>query len=65
MIHTLRELGKYNPNLKTNYFQLTLHALVLTLNLIPVVQDCLPSAWFTYRQWIIFDIIFIVTDTMS
>ncbi len=31
ILHTLHELKKYNPNLKTNYFQLILHALVLTL----------------------------------
>jgi hypothetical protein len=37
MINTLRELKKFNHNLQTNYFQLTLHALVLTLNLVPVI----------------------------
>jgi hypothetical protein len=62
---TLQLLKRYNPCLKTNYFQLTLHAFILTLNLIPVMIVCLPSAWLTPHQWAIFNIILIGTDTMS
>ncbi len=65
MIYTLNQLKKYNPDLKTNYFQLTLHALVLILNLVPVVLYSLPAAWLTYRQWTIVGIALVVTDTMS
>jgi hypothetical protein len=49
IIHTLHQLKKYNPYLKTNYFQLTLHALVLILNLFPVFLFSLPAEWFTFR----------------
>ncbi len=38
---TLQQLKKYNPNLKTNYFQLSLHALVVSLNLIAVIAESL------------------------
>ena len=46
----LEQLKRYNPGLKTNYFQLTLHAVILSLNLIAVIVDCLPNAWFTSSQ---------------
>jgi hypothetical protein len=49
ILHTLHQLKKYNPHLKTNYLQLTLHALVLTLNLIPVVILSLPIEFLTSR----------------
>jgi hypothetical protein len=49
ILHTLHQLKKYNSDLKTNYFQLILHALVLTLNLIPVFLYSLPTPWLTSR----------------
>ena len=65
IMKTLHQLKMYNLSLKTNYFQLTLHALVLTFNLIPVIVICLPDDWLNSHQWIIIDFILIVTDTMS
>ncbi len=65
MIRTLRELKKFNPNLKTNYIKLTLHGLVLIFNLAPLIAICLPEAWFTPTQIKIMVISSIVTDTMS
>jgi hypothetical protein len=49
----------------TNYFQLTLHAVVLTLNLILVIIYSLPAVWLNDRQWDIVEIILIVTETTS
>ncbi len=65
MIHTIQQLKHYNPNLKKNNFQLTIHALVLILNLVPILFESLPVAWFTPRLWAIIDIFLIVTDTIS
>ncbi len=53
IIQTLVEIRKYNPDFKTNNFQLKLHALALialTLNLIPVIVICLPFGLLTSRQ---------------
>jgi hypothetical protein len=49
ILKSLQQLKRFNPSLKTNYFQLTLHALVLTLNLIPVILYCIPFKGFTNR----------------
>ncbi len=65
IVYTLHQLKKYNSHLKTNYFQLTIHALVLTLNLVPVILISLPYKLFTHRIWAIFDIILNVTETVS
>jgi hypothetical protein len=43
IMKTLKELKNNNPIVKTNYFNLTLHALVLTLNLIPTIVICIPE----------------------
>jgi hypothetical protein len=64
MIQTLRQLKKYNPDLKTNYFQLTLHALVLILNLVPIVLYSIPDPWLTPKNWTVIGIALIVTETM-
>ena len=65
ILKSLELLKRYNPGLKTNYFQLTLHAVILSLNLIAVIVDCLPNAWFTSNQWNIINLILFGTDTMS
>jgi hypothetical protein len=49
MIHSLQKLKKYNSDLKTSYFQFTIHTVVLTMNLVPVILYCLPYTWFTDR----------------
>jgi hypothetical protein len=65
IIKTMQELQKINASIKTNYFQLTLHALVLTFNLIPVIIQLFPYAWLTGREWLIVGIMLIVTETLS
>ncbi len=47
IMKTMQQLKKSNTSIKTNYLQLTMHALVLTLNLIPVIIDSLPFKWLT------------------
>ena len=61
----MQELKSKNSGVNTNYFQLTLHAVVLTLNLILVILMCLPGAWLNNRLLIIVDIILIATETIS
>jgi hypothetical protein len=61
----MQQLKRNNTSIKTNNVQLTLHALFLSLNLIPVFTECLPYTWLTDREWEIVDIIYIGIDTIS
>ncbi len=61
----LHELKKSNSSIKTNNFLLTLHALVLALNLASVIAECLPKPFFTDPQWTIVEIILYGTETIS
>ena len=65
IMKTMQQLKRKNVSIKSNYFQLTIHAIVVTLNLVSTITLCLPSAWLTYRKSAIFNIIFIVTETIS
>ncbi len=49
MMKTMQQLKRYDPRLKTNFFQLILHVIVLTINLGTVIIDCLPFSWFNQK----------------
>jgi hypothetical protein len=61
----MQQLKRSKTSIKNNYLQLTMHALVLTLNLTPVIIDSLPFKWLTSFEWSIVEIILIVTETIT
>ena len=65
IMKTMQQLKRNNQNLNTNYFQLTLHSLLLIINLIPVIAFCLQTKNFTNKQLNIFNIILNGTETIS
>jgi hypothetical protein len=64
MLKTMQQLKNNNARIKTNYCQLTLHAFVLTLNLMPMIVLCLPNGWLTHHQLFILGIILIGTESL-
>ncbi len=63
MLHTLKLMKIGNPKVKTNNFTLTIHCVVLVLNLISVMLFSVPPGWLTNKQYIIKAVFLIAIDT--